>query len=357
MALTRKRALYAKIENTKRTAESVGKGDRVVMADFSPTPLEAETVERQLFRPYVGAAPVIIGSKTSVLNPTCELVGGGLVSGKSAPQKPQFHALLQACGMVESAIKVDGTASTSDNDRAGWRYTTGDPTKAKTCTIVTRVDGIQQIIAGCRGTFAISGEIGAIPTIAFTLTGLYQRPLSVAAAPSAGTFPADVAPQLFSSDNTAWDAGGQIDAINRCVYTFSADCGHTVETVDCVSGAVGKGLKVEITDRNTTGGVVADAKVDTTSAASVKDGDPWGVAGTGVGTAVAESVASKLPQGLIRHGTVPGAWWTIGGASVSIGAVTEEDRSGILAYSHPLVFSPTGDGNNELTLTFWGKFA
>lgn len=359
MALSRKRSVLAKIESTAGTAVTPTLSDRVTMSDYSPTPLEAENVERQLFRPFVGAAPVLIGGKTTILNPTCEMVGGGLYTdgnGKDkAPIRPQFHALLQACGMVEAAIKKDGSAAKDkDADHAGWRYTVGDPTKAKSVTIISQVDGIQQIVKGCRGTFVISGEIGAVPTIAFTMTGIYGRPLSKAL-PTGGTAPTDVPPQLFSGDNTAWDGASQLSTVVPCVYSFSADCGHLVETVDCAARTTGTGLKVEITDRTTTGAVVADAKVDTTDAGSPQAGDPWSVAGTGTGTAVAEAGTTSTPTGLIRHGTKPGAWWTVGGPSISIGAITEEDRAGILAYNHPLTFSPTGAGNNELTLTFWGK--
>lgn len=358
MALSRKRSLLAKLETTAGTAVTPGLEDRVTMSDYSPTPLEAPTVERQLFRPFVGAAPVLIGSKTAILNPTCEMVGGGLSAtgdgaGK-APIRPQFHALLQACGMVEAAIKADGSAATDNAaDHVGWRYTVGDPPQAKSCTIVSQADGIQQLVRGCRGTFVISGEIGDVPTIEFTMTGIYGRPLKKAL-PS-GTAPTDVPPQLFSGDNTAWDGASQLRTVVPCVYSFSADCGHIVETVDCAARTTGAGLKVEITDRSTSGTVVADAKVETTNAATkVEDGDPWSVAGTGVGTAVAEAGTAATPTGLIRHGTQPGAWWTIGAASLSIGAITEGDRTGILTYNHPLTFSPS-QGNDELTLTFWGK--
>lgn len=353
--LVRKRSILAKVETAYGTSAAPTLADAVTLTEFSPTPLEATVVERNLLRPFVGAASELIAQRTTILNPTCELVGGGIdsaITGGKAPLRPQFHALLRACGMVETAIKKDGTAAASNgSDRVGWRYTTGDPTNAASVTVISQVDGIQQLIVGCRGTFVISGENGGIPTIAFTMTGRYRRPLKTAL-PTTGARPTDVPPSLVGSDNTVVTSTWR--PLNPCVHTFSVDCGHTITPRDCVRDNTGTGIDVLITDRTTTGSIVADAKVDTTSlTGQAAEGDPWGVSGTGEGTAVLE-VGANPPTGLIRHGLSAGEWWTVGGPSISIGAVTEEDRDGILAYGHPLRFAPTGNGNNDFTITFWG---
>lgn len=367
--LTRKRSILVGEEVRYGTAPTLTLADAVQMADYSPTPLEAATVERTLFRPFVGAAAELTASRTAIANPTCELVGGGLKSGDDGnptdePLKPQFYKLLLACGMVEQGIDAAGEAATGDAVR-GWKYTVGDPTTAKSVTIQSRVDTITQSITGCRGTFVITAELGAIPTIAFTMTGRYNKP-GLVTAERTGTRPTDVPPSLVGSENSrvngAWPAlMPRGDESAPCASSISVDCGHTVTVRDCISDNTGMGVStpgVIITDRTTTGAITVDADLALAGQPTTAGDNPWDTAGTGVAVdGLTPQVVSGNVSGLLRHGTKPGEWWSLGGPSVTVGAITEEDRDGILAYSLPLRFVPTGNGNNEFSIVFWGKVA
>lgn len=369
--LTRKRSILVGLETVGKYGEDLeaeevfGLDKSVQMSDYSPTPLEAATVERTQFRDFVGAAAELTASRTAILNPTCELVGGGLhATLDKVPLRPQFHRLLLACGMTEQAVNAAAENEDTEADVRGWKYTVGDPTKARSVAIRSRVDNILQEVRGCRGTFVITAELGAIPTIAFTMTGRYSKP-GDAVITTTGTRPTDVPPSLVGSENSrvngAWPAlmpGGEAPA--PCVSSVSVDCGHTVTVRDCISddtgcadlNADGTGKSkpvVTITDRTTTGSITADADL---SAAS-----PWDVAGTGQARAVAAGTATAngrtCPTGILSHGVKPGEAWSFGG-NVTVGAITEEDRDGILAYNMPLRFVPTGAGNNEFSIIFWG---
>lgn len=375
--LTRKRSILVGVEAAYGTAATLTLANSVQMADYSPTPLEAATVERTQFRDFVGAAAELTASRTAVLNPTCELVGGGLNTTDNdrnkEPLRPQFHGLLRACGMTEQRVKADGSPATEGtaNETRGWKYTVGDPTTAASATIRSKVDSIIQTITGCRGTFVITAELGAIPTIAFTMTGRYSTPLlDDRTTVLSGNRPTDVPPSLVGSENSrvngAWPLLMPQGAPPApCVSSVTVDCGHTVTVRDCISDdtgcadlnddGTGKSKPVVIiTDRTTTGTITADADLATAASATTPGDNPWKTAGTGQAKSGLEpDVVSGCPSGIIAHGVKAGEFWSLGGPKITVGAISEEDRDGILAYSIPLRFVPN-KGNDEFSLIFWG---
>ena len=372
--LTRKRSILVGLEVATDYGsgfpasgdEALGLDKAVSMADYSPTPLDAVTVERTQFRDFVGASAELTASRTAVLNPTCEMVGGGLdATNTKAPVKPQFWRLLLACGMTEQSVNAAGTEETDAAAIRGWKYTVGDPTQARSVAILSKADTIIQQVNGCRGTFVITAELGAIPTIAFTMTGRYGKPEleTVAKRVTTGTRPTDVPPSLVGSENSringAWPALMPQGAPPApCASTVSVDCGHTVTVRDCISASSGTGKsepQVLITDRTTTGAITVDADLATAANATIAGDNPWDTAGTGEARAgLSPEVVSNRPSGIIAHGTKAGEWWSLGGPSITVGAITEEDRDGNLAYNLPLRFVPTGSGNNEFSIIFWG---
>ena len=77
--LSRRRVILAKIESSYGTLPDPAPAgtDAVLVRDLSITPLEADMVDRQLIRPFMGARPQLIANKRVQIKMTVELAGSG----------------------------------------------------------------------------------------------------------------------------------------------------------------------------------------------------------------------------------------------------------------------------------------
>ena len=361
--LTRKQSIYAKIESTVNSPETLTAANRVLCTDISATPLESTLVERQLIRPFVGNfAELVGGDNKTMLQITTELAGGGLdgtTGREKVPNHPQIDTLLRACNMNVTYLGADGTAESSqnyatNNDIRAIRYTPGDPSSrtGKTATIRYQLDKIKQIVSGAIGTFTMSLAMTEIPTLVFEFTAGYSRPLKDTTLP-AGTKPIYIVPQVVSQDHTR--VKGFPNDLEKCMSSFNFDIGNTISTLQCATDTFGTGLEILFTDRRCSGDVTVAAVVDTTNANSPQPGDPWSKAGTGEPVDISESISSNDPQGFFRHGTKNGNIVTFGSANVTLGQPTQGETEEYANYNIPLRFLPVDPGNNDFTLTFWGN--
>jgi hypothetical protein len=106
--LGRKRVILAKIETTYGTdATPTGAANAILVRNLDVTPLDAEVVNRDLVRPYLGSMDQLIAAQKVTATFEVELQGTG-TAGSAAP----FGPLLRACGLAETlnAAPVTGSA-------------------------------------------------------------------------------------------------------------------------------------------------------------------------------------------------------------------------------------------------------
>jgi hypothetical protein len=382
--LTRKRLILAKAESPYGTDSSPDGTDAVLVRTLEITPIEADVVSRDLIRPYLGNSDQLLANTRVSITFEVELAGSG-----TAATAPRFGSLLKACGMAETttAVAVTGTAqagaagsitlaagaSATDDIYNGmiisltsgtgsgssgvivdYNGTTKVATVQKTTAAFTpdatsvysiaanvgyrpvsatfgsasiyfNNDGVLHKITGARGTFVLNASVGEIPTIEFTMVGIYNAPTDTAA--PAVTYSNQATPLIFKAGNTSTFS---ILNYSACLMSLNFDIAN--ETI--YRELVGCDKEVIITNRAPAGECMIEAP-------TIAQKDFW-------------TIANDDTSGILSvlHGTTAGNQVTIVAPQVDITNPTYEDSDGIQMLNIPYVAIPTTAGNDEITLTF-----
>jgi hypothetical protein len=308
MALTRKRLIQVKKESTYGTDSTPAGTDALLVRNLDITPIEADVVSRDLIRNYLGNSPQLLANTRASITFQVELAGSG-----TAGTAPRYGAILQACGLSETIV-----ASTS---------VTYAPVSSSfsSATIYFNNDGIRHILTGCRGTFTMNAEVGQIPTLDFTMVGIYNAPTDTALPTT--TYSNQASPLIFKQGNTS---AFQFFTYAGCLQSVSFDIGN--ETV--YRELVGCTKEVMITNRASSGTVMLEAP---TLAAK----DFFGIAQT-------ETTGNLT----FLHGTTAGNRATFTAGQCDITNPTYGDQDGVQMLSVPYVATPTTAGNDEISLAF-----
>jgi hypothetical protein len=382
--LTRKRLILAKTEATYGTDSSPAGTDAILVKELEITPIEADVVSRDLIRPYLGNSDQLLANTRVSITFQVELAGSG-----TAATAPRFSSLLKACGMAETttAAAITGTAqagsagsitlaaaaSATDDIYNGMIITitggtgsggvgvitdyvgstkvatvqkstaTFTPGASSTYSIAANVgykpvsasfdsasiyfnnDGVLHVITGARGTFVLNAEVGEIPTIEFTMLGIYNAPTDTAA--PATTYTNQATPLIFKAGSTT---AFSILGYSGCLMSLELDMAN--ETV--YRELVGCDKSVIITNRAVEGTCMIEAP-------TIAQKDFFTIANddtTGILT--------------VLHGTTAGNRVTLLAPKVDIGNPSYEDSDGIQMLSLPFAAIPTSAGNDEVSLTF-----
>jgi hypothetical protein len=308
MALTRKRLIQVKKEATYGTDSTPAGTDALLVRNLEITPIEADVVSRDLIRPYLGNSPQLLANSRVSITFQVEMAGSG-----TAGTAPRYGAILQACAMSETIV-----ASTS---------VTYAPVSSafSSATIYFNNDGIRHILTGCRGTFTLNAEVGQIPTIDFTMVGIYNAPTDTAL-PST-TYSAQASPLIFKQGNTS---AFQFFSYAGCLQSVTFEIANSTvyrELVGCTK-------EVMITDRKPAGTVMIEAPTLATK-------DYFGIAQT-------ETTGNLT----FLHGTTAGNRVTLTAGQCDISNPTYGDQDGVQMLSIPYVAVPTTAGNDEVSLAF-----
>ena len=306
--LSRKRLILVKTEATYGTDSSPAGTDALLVRNLDITPLSGDVVSRDLIRPYLGNFDQLISLTSVAINFEVELAGSG-----TAGTAPKFGAILKACAMSETVV-----SSTS---------VTYAPVSSSfsSATIYFNVDGVLHKLTGCRGSMTMSCAVGAIPALAFNLTGVYNAPTDTAQ--PAVTYSAQATPLIFREGNTSsfsfFSYSGVLQSVdfnlaNDLVYRELV--GGTKETL--------------ITDRKPAGTVMIEAPTIAT-----KD-------------FFTTALASSTGNLTFLHGTTAGNRVTFTASQVDVLNPTYQDQDSIMMLSVPYVALPTTAGNNEFSLAF-----
>lgn len=383
--LTRKRLILAETESTYGTDPGPDGADAILVRDLNITPLQSDIVNRDLVRPYLGASEQLLANTRVECTFSVEMAGSG-TSGTA----PRFGRILKACALAETIVSpaVGGTAVSGNinsitlgpsasavddyyngkilritggaaagsvalvTDYVGTtkvatlRPLTGTiipnsssvysidahviytpvSTAFSSVTIHYNIDGVLHKLTGCRGTFSLNTAVGAIPTIDFTMTGIYNAPTDTAA-PTV-TYADQATPLIFKAGNTG---AFSLLGYTGCLQSVSLDAGNSIiyrELVGCTK-------EVLITDRASTGTVVIEA--------------PTIAAKDFFTAALVDTSAGELS---FIHGTTGGNIVSFYSGRVDITDPTYQDQDGIHMLSLPFTAVPTSTGNDEFVLTF-----
>ena len=307
--LTRKRLILLESEATYGTDPIPTGADAVLVRDLSITPLQSDTVSRELIRPYLGASQQLLANTRVECTFSVELAGSGI-----AGTAPRYGKALLACGLSETIVATTSVTYAPVSTAFG------------SCTIYYNIDGVLHKVTGARGTFTLNGTVGQIPTIDFTFTGIYNAPTDTAL-PSV-TYADQATPVIFKNGNTT---GFELLSYAGCLQTVSFDVGNTIiyrELVNCAK-------QVLLTDRASTGSVTIEAVTIAT-----KDYFTAALSDTTLGNL------------LFQHGQTAGNIFDFVSTKIDIGDVSYGDQDGIHMLTIPYTAVPSTTGNDEFSFVY-----
>jgi len=307
--LMRNTAVLAKIETTYGTdAAPVGTTDAILVSDVTARPMEMQTVDRALLRPFMGNSEQLPTQIYNGVEFSVELAGSG-----TAGTAPAIGKLLRGCGFAETTVAGTSVAYAPVSS------------VFESLTLHVNIDGVVHKSLGARGTVSFSFKNNDRPMARFNFTGLFV-PVADAALPSV-TLTAWKKPLPCNRTNTptfnlhsyaAMLDDLQIDLANQVVYR----------------GLIGGQEYVRITDRKLAGSVLMEA-------VKVADKNWW--------TSIQSATTGALE---LVHGLTAGNIVEVDAPNVQLYNPSYQDQDGILMLSAQMAVSPGASGNDELVLTF-----
>ena len=306
--LTRKRVILIETESSYGTDPTPAATDVVLVTDLSITPQSSDVVNRDVVRPYLGSSEQLLANTRVECTFSVELAGSG-----TAGTAPRYGSALKATGLSETVSS--GTSVTYAPVSSSF----------SSVTIHYNVDGVRHKVTGCRGSFTISAEVGSIPTIDFTFTGIYNAPTDTAL-PTV-TYGAQATPLIFKNGNTS---GFSLLSYSGALMSISMDLGVTTVYRELVGGT----KEVLITDRASNGSVTIEAPT---------------IAQKDYFTAALSD--SSLGNLAFLHGTSAGNRVQLTSSKVDIGDVAYGEADGVAMLEIPYTLVPSA-ANNEVSLIF-----
>ncbi|MPZ57618.1 MAG: hypothetical protein GEU91_14185 [Rhizobiales bacterium] len=151
------KVLLAKIETVYGTDPTPT--EAILAKNVVCQPMEGEDVARDIERPFRGAQEMFAVGLRAVLEFDVELVGSG-----TAGTAPAWSAIARSCGLAEVVTPLTDVVYSPISSAY------------ESTTLYFWIGGNKQAIVGCRGTAVVNVNAQEIPTIRFTLTGLWAKP-------------------------------------------------------------------------------------------------------------------------------------------------------------------------------------
>ncbi len=306
--LTRKRVILIETESSYGTDPTPAATDVVLVTDLSITPQSSDVVNRDVVRPYLGSSEQLLANTRVECTFSVELAGSG-----TAGTAPRYGSALKATGLSETVSS--GTSVTYAPVSSSF----------SSVTIHYNVDGVRHKVTGCRGSFTISAEVGSIPTIDFTFTGIYNAPTDTAL-PTV-TYGNQATPLIFKNGNTS---GFQLLSYAGALQSLTMDLGVSTVYRELVGGT----KEVIITDRASNGSVTIEAP-------TIAQKDYFTAALTD----------STLGNLAFLHGTTAGNKVQLTSSKVDIGDVNYGEMDGVAMLEIPYTLVPSS-ANNEFSLIY-----
>jgi hypothetical protein len=308
-------AILAKIESSYGVDPTpTGAANAILVSNISVNPLNANNVNRDLVRSYLGGSEQLVGTAFVEASFDVELAGSG-----TAGTAPAYGPLLRACGFAETVTAVT---------RVDYLPVSS---AFESVTIYYHDDGVLHKALGCRGNVDIMMGIGERPLLKFKFVGI-DGGISAAANPSL-TLTAWQRPLVITDPNTG-------DVKLGCTYSAGALSGGTSypsRGLEISGGIDAKyipllgGQSVDITNREITGKVTFDL----TDAQEVS---------------FMATVKANTTQSIgVEHGTSAGHIIIVHAPAMQLINPTKEDVDGRRMIGYDLRLVPSS-GNDELRI-------
>ena len=306
--LTRKRVILIEAESSYGTDPTPAATDVVLVTDLSITPQSSDVVNRDVVRPYLGSSQQLLANTRVECTFSVEFAGSG-----TAGTAPRYGSALKACGLSETV--ASGTSVTYEPISANF----------SSITIHYNVDGVRHIVTGCRGNVALTAEVGSIPTLDFTFTGIYNAPTDTAL--PAVTYGNQATPLIFKNGNTT---SFQLLSFAGALQSLNFDMGNSIVYRELVGGT----KEVLLTDRAANGSLTIEAPT-----LSSKDFFAAALTDTSLGNLT------------VTHGTAAGNICRLSSTKVDIGDVSYGEMDGVTMLEIPYTLVPSS-ANDELSIVY-----
>lgn len=301
----RKQVLLGKIESAYGTdSVPVANTNAIMLTETTFTPIEGEEVERDYYLPWLGHQGVIPVGLYARLEFSIDMAGSG-----AKGTAPAYGPLLRACGLAQTIVA--DTSVTYTPVAAGF----------EALSLYFNMDGVRHVLLGARGTFTIEPSPLRIPRFRFTMTGLLGAITDVAL-PTPTLTPWNKAKPVSKALTTMTLHGNE-----QVAESFSLDLGAQVEPRMLIGEE-----SIQIVDRKTRGSAVVEA-----TPLSVKN---W------FSIYQAETLAGLS----FVHGTADGYIVEVAASNVQIGRPTYGQTQQIVNTTLPLMFVPSGSGNDDFSI-------
>ncbi|MGJ8518445.1 phage tail tube protein [Carnimonas bestiolae] len=320
----------ALIQPQSKEGEKFGdpsKASVLAISELSRNPYEGNTTSRERIHPGFGANAQINTGPYTTVQVTVPFAGSG-----KAGVPPAYAPLLQACGLKETITEAKPAGK--DKDGKATSAVPGKVTYTPISSNYKRVnfwyyyDGEVQQLVDVLATAQISCTAGGLPTIQFTLTGLYNKPKKFQAGSYELQNQADEIPVNKQNTPTFNVVGHETIA-----QSFALDLGNTVSYQNLINYE-----GIDITARAAKGDIQVKA-------VSVETADYF---------ALMES-HKKTTTGELRfvHGTEDGNIIEYHGFKAQMSGFSEQDQDGELHYKMTANYLPTDKGaDNEFELIY-----
>ena len=346
---------------TNETA--IGSCTYLLAKEIEITPLTGDSIERDYIRGYTGSYTSYMANKQAQMTLTVELTSlnkdNASASTVTEADVPGWDPLMQACGNTRQIADVLAVGDADTNADAITYTPMSLGGSVPICTIRFFLDGLEHVMHDCRGTFTLNYQAGEVPTIVFTMTGIYKTPDTV-------TFPDTTALGNITykqMPGTVFQAQYSDTAANSHVpaggFAFAGieSSGSTNATFGCSSftfeqgneiiyrSVVGTAPEVKILERRTTGTAVVQG-----SAANFKSlfekAENELLASTKSQVLHGREYNDESSTNLYRRVLL-----TVD--QTRVGQPTYQDDSGIHLLSCPFAAVPSNTGNDEYKLTLF----
>ena len=305
------RTLLAKIETTYGVDSTpAGATDGVLLRSAEISPLELETVENTVVRPYFGNFKQLVAGKTVRLSVEVPMTGFG-TAGPASPL-PGLDALFRCCGLAR--VISAGVSVTYTPISTGFQSS----------TLKFYQDGTLHTLLGARGSFSLAMRLRDIPVYRFELTGIYGPVTDTALVqPTLTAFPEPL-PVALGNTTIASFLGS---ATGVCLNSLEMTLANTVVYRNLVNCAE----EVLITGRQGGGSFEIEAMLVATK-------DIW--------SQVLAATASAIS---VTHGTVAGNRVQVISNVAQVTSPSFTDQDNVVMVSGDLRLVPTA-ANNEFSL-------
>lgn len=302
--LIRNHALLAKIEAT-HGVDSVptGVANAIKISNLTWSPMEVEMADRATSQPYLGNSDQVVVARWNKAEFDVEIAGAG-----DAGDLPQYDPLLQGCGF---AATVDADVSVTYKPISE---------NFKTLTLYMNIGGVLYKSLFVAGSVAFNLNARAIPTMRFSMTGLYQ---AIADQALPATTYRDTKPVAVNKQNTPQLS---LHGYAGVVQQLSLDMKNDVQYRNMVNHE-----SVRITDRKPDGSI----RMESTK---VGEKNWW--------PSIEQGVVGPLS---LRHGTAPGNIVEINAPGVQLMQPAFDADNGIQMLRANLICKPVV-GNDDVQI-------